>query len=33
MAHGLGRGDSAARGASHLSWLTPILHVLWPLRR
>ena len=33
IAHGLARGGSAAQEALNLSQLTPILHILWPLRR
>ena len=32
VAHWLARGDPAAHEAETLSWLTPVLQILWPLR-
>jgi hypothetical protein len=32
VAHWLERGDSAEHEAGPLSWLTPVLQILWPLR-
>ena len=32
VAHWLERGDSAEHEAGLLSWLTPVLQILWPLR-
>jgi hypothetical protein len=32
VAHWLARGDPAHHQAGPLSWLTPVLQILWPLR-
>jgi hypothetical protein len=33
VAHWLARGDPADHHAGPLSWLIPVLQILWPLRR
>ena len=33
VTHWLSPGNSADRQAGSLSWMTPVLQILWPLRR